>query len=251
MHTVLPVIPTPHPPKPSPSHDVEEAKPRMCACKCSGCGCATLRHRLCNGWSGVLFGLLLSGGLLAAIYFATSMIKVDECTSIKQCGELFTDKYVCTTPQCSTMPPYSLAELQDIVARRAYRKVVANVSWHQNLTIEVNDHHDFACTKNATGDSIYLAAEKAALSCIGEKIDSTDTSAEYIVAAETALLYAAEWCAVDDAKTDYCNTDTCTCKPNTPSAQNGTCARGVLADAWGRYTSTDRSPLNLHQMATC
>ena len=222
-----------HPPgEPSVPHVVEETKRFEVACCAEGCG--GLRRRLCSGWSGILFGLLLSGGLLAAIYFGTAHIQNDAsvCTSIAKCGELFNDKYVCTTPQCSSTV-YNLTELHEIARSRAYRKVSADLSWTgNNLTLTVNDHHDLVCTKNATGDAIYLAAERAALACIRSKIDEADTSVEYILATETALLYADEWCAVDDPGTGYCSTARCNCGPEAD-----------LSDlSFGLSTLSSRSP---------
>ena len=270
-HAIVPVLTSTEPheePKPAVPHVVEEAKP--VEVDCGGCYCATLRRRLCSGWTGVLFGLLLSGGLLVAIYFATSDLNATlHCTSIKTCGELFTDKYVCTTPQCDTSTPYTLSELQGIASSRAYRNVSVNLSWTgAGVDIEVNDHHDFECTKDDAGDRIYLAAEKAALACIQSKIDATNTSVEYIVGSELALLYADEWCAVDDAEPEYCFTARCTCAPtpltleelleelanssastapmlNATNATNATADNLVDARALGRVIGPDTFALTL------
>lgn len=245
LSTILPVFT-------STSETHEESKPaalqvveetQAVQVECGGCGCAALRRRLCSRWSGVLFGLLLSSGLLVAIYVATSGINAKTtCTSIKSCGELFTDKYVCTTPQCDTSTPYTLSELEGIASDRSYRKVSANLSWTgQSIDVQVNDHHDFKCTKDDAGDRIYMAAEKAALACIKSKIDATDTSVEYIVASETALLYADEWCGIDDAEPEYCLTSICTCAPTLTLVD-------LLEDLANSSGSTSRRMLSSHRM---
>lgn len=213
--------------------------------RCDSCtmGHVELRRRLCSGWSGILFGLLLSGGLLAAIYFGTVYIQNSDsvCKSVEDCGELFTDTYVCTTPQCDTSL-YNLTELEEIARTRAYRKVSANLSWVQDgLSLTVNDHHDLVCTVNATGDSIYLAAEKAALSCISSQINQNITSLEYIVASETALLYADEWCAVDDADAKYCNTARCTCSDAVSVSDLAASGSSVSGPSTGNQTQRCQS----------
>lgn len=244
LQTILPVVtstPEPHQePVPAVLHVAEETK--AIEVDCSGCGCGALRRRLCSGWSGVLFGLLLSGGLLFAIYFATSGLNAPtQCTSIKSCGELFPDKYVCTTPQCNSTL-YTLSELQQIATTRAYRKVSANLSWTgEGVDVTVNDHHDFQCTKDDAGDRIYMAAEKAALACIQTKIDTTDTSVEYIVGTETALLFADEWCGIDDPEAEYCLTSRCTCSPTLPLLE-------ALQDASNASVSTSRRMLSSRRM---
>lgn len=245
LSTILPVFTstseTHEEPKPAAPQVVEETQ--AVQVECGGCGCAALRKRLCSGWSGVLFGLLLSGGLLVAIYVATSGINANTtCTSIKSCGELFTDKYVCTTPQCDTSTPYTLSELEGIASTRLYRKVNANFSWTgQGIDVQVNDHHEFKCTKDDSGDRIYMAAEKAALACIQTKIDATDTSVEYIVGSETALLYADEWCGIDDAENDYCLTSKCTCGPTLTLVE-------LLEELANSSGSTSRRMLSNHRM---
>lgn len=218
LQTILPVVsatPAKPPKEQGASHGVAVAavKTERVELDCSAVGCGGLRRRLCSGWSGILCGLLMSGGLLAAIYYGTAYIQDSTiaCTSIQECGELFPERYVCTTPRCNSTV-YTLAELQHIAQSRAYRKVDVDLSWAaEDLTLAVNDHHDLECTQNATGETIYLAAERASLACIGAKIDALETSVDYILGTETALLFADEWCAVDDAEVDYCNTDRCSC----------------------------------------
>jgi hypothetical protein len=105
-----------------------------------------------------------------------------------------------------------------------YRTVLANISWAaqlQMLAIKVNEHHDFYCRKDATGDGIFTAAAKAARSCIDGKINVTalivanQSKLDYLVAAERALDKPHWFCGIDDPASDFCS-DSCNCNESRP-----------------------------------
>lgn len=63
----------------------------------------------------------------------------------------------------------------------------------------------------------------------------------YIVGAETALLYADEWCGIDDPESDYCFTSRCTCAPTLTLSE-------ALQDAANASASTSRRMLSSRRM---
>lgn len=225
-----PGLPAPAPLPPTTSTQPEAPKPAAevaptdvtpslvdfeACCQCTGSlgGCtATLRRRLCSGWSGLLCGLLLSGGLLGVIYLGTVYARtLNTCTTVEGCGALLDKTYTCKAYLCEE-EVYTLSELEAIASSGAYRTVAPDLGFLRgDYNFEVHDHHALECLENASSpDRIYAAAEKAALACINSNLDVSNASLAYTLASETVLLFADSWCGVDDADVQFCRSE-CQC----------------------------------------
>lgn len=220
--------------------DAPGAEAADAACECS---LACLSKRLCNGWTGLLFGLSASAGMLAIIYLLASILPLNAgCDSPLACGALYPDTYTCHAPKCLSGTYYTLEELQGIAAGDVEFSLVSQPIGQKMADVMVYDHHAFECTEADGTDGIFTAARAASLACLQTRIDPSATSASYLAAADAVMRRGRGVCVVDDSSTDYCSPSPgCSCEtfPESGSAASSTSgeSRMLVDSGTGNHSS--------------
>ena len=210
-----PTVPLPVNHQSEPAVEHVPSSPEVLECgslECGDCNVSCVRRRLCSGWTGILFGMSVFGGLFGIIFLVVAWGSDSSiCTSVEECGDLFEGhNYTCVSHLCSGTN-YSTAELTGIGAcSGGFHTVIADASFIEDgLNVSLYDHNAYECHVNSTSTyDIYTAAEIASLECLDSGLQGTssDPAFEHAYDQVTDLIDA--FCVHADAP-DNCGCSSC------------------------------------------